>query len=276
MIPINLQETAKETLAIIENGNYRNNMNEVVSIKDETETAVENSTLFRPEDFPGEFDLTKIEGETKIEITDETTLEAAKRICKEYENANPFVLNFASAKSPGGGFLMGASAQEETIARSSSLYPCLMKHQEMYEFNSGRNTALYSDYMIYSPDVPVFRNDDGSLIQKFYTASIMTSAAVNAGVVKERESDKLDQVDSVNKERARKFLWIANKYKHQTLILGAWGCGVFQNDPVSVAKIFNELLEGEFKNCFERVIFAIYDTTQTKKVYNAFLEVFNK
>lgn len=97
-------ETANNTLQIIENGNYRNNLGETISIKDETDFAVKNTKLFRTEDFPENFDLTKLATETKFEVTDETTLEAAKRICNEDETANPFVLNFASAKNPGGGF----------------------------------------------------------------------------------------------------------------------------------------------------------------------------
>ncbi len=266
------KEIAQETLQIIEIGNYRNNLGETVSIKDETEYAVKNSRLFRTEDFPIIFDLTKIEGETRFELTDETTLEAAKRICKENEAANPFVLNFASAKNPGGGFLGGAQAQEESLARSSSLYPCLTANFEMYEYNRRGNSCLYSDYMIYSPKVPVFRNDDGSLIQKPYLVSFLTSPAVNAGVIKQRESNKIHLIEPVNKERARKFLWIANQEQHQTLILGAWGCGVFQNEPQMIAKIFSDLLKGEFENCFERVIMAIYDRTLTKKVFNAFVE----
>ena len=87
-----------------------------------------------------------------------------------------------------------------------------------------------------------------------------------------REPDNIDQIEKTNKERAKKFLLIANFYKHQTLILGAWGCGVFRNEPNSVARIFRDLLEQEFKNCFKRVIFAIYDKTQTKKVYQAFVK----
>ena len=184
----NRKEIAKQTLEIIETGGYRNNLNETVSIKKETENAIEKSTLFRPGDFTEEFILTRIKGGTQIEVTDESTLESAKRICKEDEKANPFVLNFASAKNPGGGFLSGSQAQEESLARSSALYPCLTKHREMYDYNRGRRTMLYSDYMIYSPDVPVFRNDDGSLIQKPYLVSFMTSPAVNAGVFREKRT----------------------------------------------------------------------------------------
>lgn len=83
-------------------------------------------------------------------------------------------------------------------------------------------------------------------------------------------------IEKTNRERARKFLWIANKENHKTLILGAWGCGVFQNDANEIAEMFNDLLKGEFANCFERVIMAIYDTTQTRKVYQAFVEMFDK
>jgi uncharacterized protein (TIGR02452 family) len=238
---LNRVEIAQNTLEIIEKGNYRNNLGKTVSIKDETDLAVENTKIYRTEDFPSEFNLTKIEVETTFEVTDETTLEAAKRICKENADENPFVLNFASAMSPGGGFLSGSQAQEESLARSSSLYATLMANFEFYEFNRRGHSCFYSDWMIYSPKVPVFRNDDGSLVEKPYLAT---------------------------------FLWLANNHGHKTLILGAWGCGVFQNDANSIANIFADLLKGEFAKCFERVIMAIYDTTPTRKVYQAFMENF--
>ena len=271
----NRKELAQETLRIIEKGNYRNNLGETISIKDETDFAIKNSKLFRTEDFPESFDLTKIEAETKFELTDETTLEAAKRICKEDENANPFVLNFASAKNPGGGFLGGAQAQEESLARSSALYPTLTANFEMYEHNRRNTSCLYSDWMIYSPKVPVFRNDDGSLTEKPSLVSFLTSPAVNAGVIKRQEEKNIHLIEKTNRERARKFLWLANKENHQTLILGAWGCGVFQNDPREIAEMFNNLLKGEFANCFERVVMAIFDRTPTRKVYEAFVEFFD-
>jgi uncharacterized protein (TIGR02452 family) len=268
------KQIAKETLQVIENGSYRNNLGETVSIKDETEFAVKNTKLFRTEDFPETFELTKNETDTRFEVTDETTLEAAKRVCKEGEDANPFILNFASAKNPGGGFLGGAQAQEESLARSSSLYACLSANFAIYEHNRMGKSCLYSDWMIYSPRVPVFRNDDGSLIQKPYLAAFLTSPAVNAGVVRQKEPENVSLIEPVNRERARKLLWIANRERHQTLVLGAWGCGVFQNEPAMIARIFNDLLKGEFGNCFGRIIMAIYDRTSTKKVYTAFTEVF--
>ncbi|HEY8559474.1 MAG TPA: TIGR02452 family protein [Pyrinomonadaceae bacterium] len=271
---LNRIELAQNTLRIIEQGSYRNDSGETVSIKDETVSAVENSKLFRTEDFPENFELEKNPGETSFEITDETTLEAAKRICRENANENPFVLNFASGKNPGGGFLRGTIAQEESLAYASALYAVLTPHSAMYEHNRRNGSALYSDWMIYSPRVPVFRNDDGSLLQNPYSVTFLTSPAVNAGALRQNQPDKVHLIEPTNRERARKFLWLANRENHRTLILGAWGCGVFHNDPREIAAMFRDLLTGEFENSFARVIMAIYDKTPARNVYNAFAKAF--
>lgn len=272
---MSLVEIALETLKVIENGFYINNMREEVSIQKETEFAVNNSESIRPEDFPEKFELKRIDGETNIVVTDETTLEAAKRICKENADENPFVLNFANGFQPGGGFLVGAVAQEESLARASSLYPCLTANMQMYEFNRLNRTELASDWMIYSPKVPVFRNDDASFLEKPYYVTFLTSPAVCVRNFTEKEIvENADLIYSVNRGRIRKFLWLANQKGHQTLILGAWGCGAFRNKVEDITETFHDLLKNEFANCFERVIFAIYDTTPKQEVYKTFVEVF--
>jgi len=269
-----LVEIALETLKIIENGFYINNLGQKILIREETDFAVKNSENVRPEDFPSNLDLKKIGGETSLTVTDETTLEAAKRICRENAAAHPFVLNFANGFQPGGGFLVGAVAQEESLARASSLYPCLVANMEMYEFNRRQRTELCSDWMIYSPQVPVFRNDDGSFMKDPYRVAFLTSPAVNAGFLLQKEPDKAEMIYSVNKDRIRKFLWLANQKEHRTLILGAWGCGAFRNDIDDVAETFKDLLQNEFADCFERIIFAIYDNTPTQRVFKTFAKVF--
>lgn len=271
----NRVEIAKETIEILEQGFYRTASGEMVEIKNEVESAVKNSRLFRPADFPAEFELNKAFAETNYSVTDETTIDAIRHVCKEDENANPFVLNFASAKNPGGGFLSGAQAQEESLARSSALYSSLTANFEMYEYNRRHSTPFYSDYLIYSPQVPVFRHDDGSFFEKPFLASFLTAPAVNAGVVKQKQSDKIDLIETVNRERARKLLWVANQNNHKLLVLGAWGCGVFQNEPKMIASIFADLLNGEFSGCFERIVFAVYDTSTSKRAFNAFVERFD-
>ena len=263
---------SQETLQIIESGAYRNGAGDLVSIQPATSRAIAATRLFKPDDFPSSADPIRLDAPTVFELTDETTLAAASRIRDEDDDA--LILNFASARNPGGGFLSGSQAQEESLARSSSLYPCLNAQFEMYDFNRANDSCLYSDWMIYSPKVPVFRDDDGALLDTPYMASFISSPAVNAGAVRHNEPECATSIDSVNRQRARKFLWIANQHRHRTLILGAWGCGVFQNDPHAIARMFHDLLTGEFSAGFERVIMAVYDKTADRHVYGAFAEFF--
>ncbi|MGF7535574.1 TIGR02452 family protein [Bacillus mexicanus] len=151
-------------------------------------------------------------------------------------------MNFASAKNPGGGFLRGSNAQEESLARSSGLYVSISTQQKMYEESKKCKNAMYTDYMIYSPDVPVFRDDDGGLIEP-YNVSFITSPAVNTGIVKSRDKHITQyHIDIVMKKRIEKILAAAIVNGHKHIVLGAFGCGVFKNSPEIVAKYFDEIL----------------------------------
>merc|ERR1712113_859612 len=101
--------------------------------------------------------------------------------------AAPGVLNFASARNPGGGFTTGAEAQEESLARSSGLYPCLTKHFQAF-FAPHRQAAsgLYTHGLIHSPQVPVVRDEHGTLLEKPYLIDFVTAAAPNCGVLKKK------------------------------------------------------------------------------------------
>ena len=137
-------------------------------------------------------------------------------------------LNFASAKNPGGGFLKGSQAQEESLARASGLYACINPIQTGYEANRRNASCLYTDHMIYSPDVPVFRDDDDLLLDHPYLVSFLTAPAVNAGEVRLKEPGNVvpDRGgDAVG--RMEKVLSLAVVHGHEVLVLGAWGCGVF-------------------------------------------------
>ena len=64
--------------------------------------------------------------------------------------------------------------------------------------------------------------------------------------------------------------------QHRTLILGGWGCGVFQNDPQEVAGMFDSWLRHpDFSGYFEDVVFAIYDRTAKREVISKFEQYFN-
>jgi uncharacterized protein (TIGR02452 family) len=200
-------------------------------------------------------------------------LEAAAALAQTGDRVG--CLNFASAKNPGGGFLGGAQAQEESLALSSALYPTLMKHFEMYEYNRNRSTYLYSNYMIYSPEVAVFRNDDGELLADPYSLSFVTSPAVNIGAMKNNRLEELVQAEAVMLDRMDKVLALFVHHGIEHLLLGAWGCGVFQNDPADIARYFASfLLEGgKYSRCFRSVTFAVLDRSKEGRNISVFEDI---
>ncbi len=206
-----------------------------------------------------------------IECTAETTLQAAERLLVQEQRQHVMALNFASARNPGGGFLGGSQAQEESLARSSSLYPSIVQMEEMYQHNRREKSCMYSDYMIYSPDVTVFRNDDGSLREQPYAVSMLTAPAVNAGIVREREPERADEIEFVMKQRIRYLLSVAAAHGQQTLVLGAFGCGVFRNDPAQVASWFHDILQLEhYAWLFDHIVFAVLDRSKQGDVIRPF------
>jgi uncharacterized protein (TIGR02452 family) len=211
---------------------------------------------------------TKGSHSTQIEVTNETTLSAHQRHLAKGHNV--VSLNFASATQPGGGFLGGARAQEEYLCRSSALYLAI-KDSPMYAYHRREGHKRYSDAMIYSPDVPVFRDDDHRLLPTPYLASFITSAAP---LTKHLHPEELTLVAEILRKRIWKILTVAQAHGHDSLVLGAWGCGAFGNDGNQVAALFKWALEEDFKGAFKEVTFAIVDTSPEKKFIGPFAECF--
>ncbi len=264
-------KVALETLKILEAGLYTNHQGTTVDIKEDLKIAIDNTILYKPDSFENiENEIEKIRNEKEskkpiVEITDETTISAARRLVVDEGFDKAVCLNFASAKNPGGGFLSGSQAQEESLARSSGLYPCISQMKEMYDYNRGIKTCLYSDYMIYSPKVPVFRDDNNRLLKEAFLISFITAPAVNAGVVREREKGNIEKIHSVMISRIKKILLIAALNNNRAIVLGAYGCGVFKNKTEDVAEYFRKVLhEDGYKLLFDRITFAIYDSSVDK------------
>lgn len=256
---------ARETVTILERGSYVSSGGVEVDLSDDIRRAVSGTVEYSPDaDLPTP---SPTQARVRIEVTPEGTFEAAHRLRGE----NPVALNFASAKNPGGGFLGGAQAQEETLARESALYACI-RERTMYRLNRSRD-MLYSDAMIYSPAVPVFRDSDGVLLDQPWRTAIITAPAPNAGVWLERNPGKQDVLREVLRERARKVLVVAHRHGHDSVVLGAWGCGVFRNNPAEVATAFRDLLAGPFAGAFGHVVFAILDRTRDQRALRPFREV---
>lgn len=267
------QDLARETLDIIECGSYRVG-DRVIEIRDWIENAVHNSVLYEPVAFEHlEFDP-KRHDDIVLEVTNETTLQAVRRL-KEDGFERVVALNFASAKHPGGGFLNGSMAQEESLMYASALYPAISQMKKMYEFNIKMGSALYSDHMIYSPDVPVFRDKNYRLTDEVVLCSFVSAPAVNAGVIREKECHNIKKISPTMRRRIERILRVAAHHGHEAIVLGAFGCGVFKNNPNEVARYFRELLvgEGKYAKQFRRVVFAVYDPSPGQGILTAFRQM---
>lgn len=276
---ISLKRIAKETLQIVDEGKYVAPSGKSIEFREEQLAAIAGTRLYTPEQ--GRFLLeapsscNETNQPTKIEVTDETTQVAAQRLVKAEQTHDLVLLNYASARNPGGGFINGAKAQEEDLARSSGLYPCLLTQPTYYEANRATKSLLYTDHAIYSPQVPWFRVRNRELLEEVFLASAITAPAPNAGQVLRQISDAQSAIEQALRHRAGLILAIARHNGHRALLLGAWGCGVFGNNPNLVADAFGQWLESPtFQHCFERVTFAIYDPTRARRTLQAFQKRF--
>lgn len=193
------------------------------------------------------------------------------------------ILDFASYKKPGGGFLNGSTAQEEDICSKSTLYPILKLFEPIYKRRKG-NKGEYGDDMFYVPKVwfkaplvePLIKiplhsrsdlsYDDYEKEEEFF-ADVIVSAAPNAKILRQHCDERY--INRILFKRIECIFKVAIANKVSTLILGAYGTGVFDNDIFVVATAFKECCD-MYHEYFENIIFAIPD----KKKVKIFREVF--
>ncbi|WP_431611295.1 TIGR02452 family protein [Chryseobacterium sp. 'Rf worker isolate 10'] len=264
---------AKDTLDILAKKYYINENNEKINIENELEISKKETFLFTPEQLSKikESPMPEASFETKIETWKCSSLKAILRLAEEENQEKIMCLNFASAKNPGGGFINGAEAQEESLARTSGLYESLLQAWDYYTIHRAMESCFYTDTMIYSPKVPVFRKDKGELLSKPVLCNFITSPAVNAGVVKRQEPERAHEILDAMDLRMDKMLSLALQQGNEVLILGAWGCGVFKNDPKEIAGLFRKYIQGKYKNKFKRVVFAVL--TKKEEMLKPFEEI---
>jgi uncharacterized protein (TIGR02452 family) len=270
---------ATETLAAFDAGSYTSPNGVHVELSTLLGACLESTRQYQPEDLAALMAQTPPRlaagAATSFAVSPETSLQGAARLTLSGGYQRIGVLNFASARNPGGGVLSGARAQEESLARSSALYLSLLRCPEFYAFHRSLDTCIYSDRMIFSPHCPVVRDDAGQWLSAPYLVDFITSAAPNAGAIMRNEVHNRSQIGPILRERAAKVLALAAHQQIDALVLGAWGCGAFQNDARLVATAFYEHLcpQGKYANCFGYVLFAIRDATRERNVYNAFSNV---
>ena len=234
---------------------------------DEIQKSINGSWYYRGEfefDNPTWFD----EVTTEIIVEPLTTTEAIIK----YARGNTAALNFASYKYPGGGFIKGSIAQEEALCHDSFLYNVLSADvfKPLYEWN--RKTinqfgGLYSNFGIYSPNIVFEKYSTFGAVLQEAKCDIITVAAPNLSAYIKGEN--AEYINTMHK-RIKFVLDIAKKHNIDTLILGAFGCGVFKNDPTFVSTVFKELINSRNYN-FKKVIFAV----PAGPNYDAFVKTFN-
>lgn len=259
-------EIAKHTAAILESGSYTTDSGTPIDLRASLGASCAATQLYLPDTYPAllaEIEhLPPVEA-TTIGVSNCTTLAAGRALAPTYPALA--CLNFASAKNPGGGFLSGAEAQEESLARSSGLYATLQTQPAFYAHHRQQRSSIYSDRVIVSPAVPVFRDDNGALLEQPWQTAFLTAAAVNAGALRQNEPDKVADIEAAMTQRARMVFGVAAAQRCDALVLGAWGCGVFRNDPAVVAAIFGAVLrEPAFARRFRHIEFAVLDPSSAR------------
>ncbi len=257
---------AEQTLRELEQGYYVNPKGQNISIVDAVQQSIAGSRFYSPAELENLLSTQKPQPPSVVTVTRDSTIQSLTRIYSKEKKVA--LLNFASARNPGGGFLGGSQAQEESLARSSSLYPTLLQNEEYYKINRRAGDTFYTDSLIYSPQVVFFKSDDGDYLDPYLTADVITMPAVNRGALKSVNGQIQKEIDHVMKKRIRYVLAVSEKNNIDVLVLGAWGCGVFRNEPEKIADNFREVL-AEKLFAIPEVVFAVLD--REKKTYRAFL-----
>lgn len=269
--------SAQNTLAIITKKQYEIG-NHIVDLTTEIDYSVNNAKIYIEADFDNIMietnkKLNELNFDTSIVVENCTSMQAFQL----FDVPSVGCLNFASAKNAGGGFINGAKAQEESLSRASALYPTQMKFlDDMYLYNRSRKTYLYSYRMIFSPQVPFFKDDNEQLLSKPYCIDVITSPAVNVGAILNNKPSEKNDIESVMLERIDKILALFLVNGVENLILGAWGCGVFRNDPKDIARYFAHYFKsgGKYEKAFKKIVFAVYDTSKAGDNIKAFRDTF--
>ena len=206
-------------------------------------------------------------------------------VAREYTNTGrTAVLNFASAVNPGGKCMDGSSAQEESLCRVSTLYNSLnteFNHTMYYNYHRKLGSKMYTNKIIYTPDVCVFKKDDvfpKEILprEEWYMVDVITCAAPNLIHLGIDTTDEYCWLLDILKTRTRHILHIAEYYNVDNIILGAFGCGVFKNPPELVAKAFQWSLADDIKYSFENIVFAVINDYRGKSNFEAFNRIFGR
>ncbi len=237
--------------------------------------SIENTILYKADDYP---EIKRKSGSPcRIEVTRERTVESAKNLHKIYPDKKIGILNFASAVNAGGGVVLGANAQEESICRCTTLYPCLNTKELLRGYYNPHRTGLnirYTDACIYTPDIIVMKSDavrpENVPENEWYNIDVITCAAPNLSMARIPQNELYE----IHKKRGSHILSIAVANEIDILVLGAFGCGAFRNNPETVSKAYVDILP-DFMRYFTEIRFAVYYVNNSKN-FDTFSKISEK
>lgn len=254
-------------------------------LQEATQRAIECQKVILENDILKKVIYDKYEENAKIVVSKKRTFEAASA----YKGHKVAVHNFASASNPGGGVENGANAQEECLCRCSNLYFCL-KEKNMWEkfYKPHRNAwnPIHNDDIIYTSSVTVFKTDTSMPKvmdeEDWYDVDVITCAAPN---LRERPGNQYNTGDGskaivmkdsellqLHEKRLRRILDVSVLEGVDMIILGAFGCGAFMNNPEVVARAAKNVIK-DYLKAFKTVEFAVYCSPRDDRNYKVFERV---
>ena len=255
-------------------------------LKEAARRSAEATCLFDAETWPK---LGAPTGAGIVRVSERRSFEAARVLAEERPESRVAVHNFGSAISPGGGVLNGSSAQEESLCRCSTLYDSLTQRRiwdAYYGPNRGSNDALATDDCIWTPNVIICKTDDAMPQRlpedQWLSVDVITCAApylrpTTANLANPAASRvdgvPLTRIYDIHRRRARHLLTVAAAQGARCLVLGAFGCGAFRNDPYLVASAWHEATE-ELRGHFDLIEYAVFHMPYELENYEAFRDEF--
>ena len=255
-------------------------------IRESVHNSALGQELILERDAVAEPDKNRYKEKALIKVSKKRTFEAASA----YKDTKTAVHNFASASNPGGGVERGANAQEECLCRCSGLFKCLNAPDawnRFYMVHRAEHYPIHNDDIIYTPDVLVFKSDTvkPELMKEtdWYTVNVITCAAPN---LREKPSNAFNTGDgkdaikitdkellAIHEKRLRRILDVALNHGVETIVLGAFGCGAFMNNPNVVAQAAKTVVN-EYRYAFKNMEFAVYCSPKDDRNYRIFDRVF--
>lgn len=268
----------RNTIEIVNQGFYTTEEGKQVTFPDLTR--MEHETTFYSHEFNVN-DVPARNEETKFIVRNVDCLEEGVRLT--HEGYNPAVLNMASRRNPGGGVMTGAGAQEETLFRRTNLFRSLYQFTEYFidhvwykkyitPVRTGERYPLNRNFGgVYTPGALLFREDEQhgyKLMETPERLSFIAAAGINRPDLKDA-THLADNMIEGTKNKMRTILRIGLQHGHDSLVLGALGCGAFCNPPSHIARLFHEVFEEpEFKNKYRLISFAILDDHNAHRSHN--------